>query len=141
VFVYAIAAAFNLRIPRTGVKMRRLPRRAMWLLLPDFWRCNRRLWHDKLGQISLATTTLFWGVSGNMRYIVLAWAAVALGYGTTAGLQPGGRGGHGHGRRGGGGVDAHAAGPRHRRAAAGHAMGRWWRPWCWCGTWAWRCPF
>jgi hypothetical protein len=65
VFVYAIAAAFNLRIPRTGVKMRRLPRRAMWLLLPDFWRCNRRLWHDKLGQISLATTTLFWGVSGN----------------------------------------------------------------------------
>ena len=82
-FVYAIAAAVNLLIPRTGVKMRRLPRRAMWLLLPDFWRCNRRLWRDRLGQISLATTTLFWGVSGNMRYIVLAWAAVALGYGTT----------------------------------------------------------
>ena len=38
---------------------------------------------DKLGQISLATTTLFWGVSGNLRYIVLAWAAVALGYSTT----------------------------------------------------------
>ncbi len=83
VFVYVVAAAINLLIPRTGVKMRRLPRRAMWLLLPDFWRCNRRLWHDRLGQISLATTTLFWGVSGNMRYIVLAWAAVALGYGTT----------------------------------------------------------
>ena len=83
VFVYAIAAAINLWIPRTGVKMRRLPRRAMWLLLPDFWRCNRRLWHDRLGQIALATTTLFWGVSGNMRFIVLAWAAVALGYGTT----------------------------------------------------------
>ena len=83
VFVYAIAAAINLWIPRTGVKMRRLPRRAMWLLLPDFWRCNRRLWHDRLGQIALSTTTLFWGVSGNMRYIVLAWAAVALGYGTT----------------------------------------------------------
>ena len=83
VFVYVVAAAINLLIPKTGVKMRRLPRRAMWLLLPDFWRCNRRLWHDRLGQISLATTTLFWGVSGNMRYIVLAWAAVALGYGTT----------------------------------------------------------
>lgn len=52
-------------------------------LLPDFWDCNRRLWKDKLGQISLSTTTLFWGVSGNLRYIVLAWAAVALGYGTT----------------------------------------------------------
>ena len=35
------------------------------------------------GQISLATTTLFWGVSGNLRYIVLAWAAAALGYSTT----------------------------------------------------------
>jgi LPLT family lysophospholipid transporter-like MFS transporter len=52
-------------------------------LLPDFWRCNTRLWQDKLGQISLATTTLFWGVSGNLRYIVLAWAAAALGYSVT----------------------------------------------------------
>jgi hypothetical protein len=42
-----------------------------------------RLWQDKLGQISLATTTLFWGVSGNLRYIVLAWAGVALSYETT----------------------------------------------------------
>ncbi|MBK6866804.1 MAG: lysophospholipid transporter LplT [Burkholderiales bacterium] len=82
VLVYAIAAAINLRIPRTGVEMRPLPRR-LGSLLPDFRRCNNRLWRDKLGQISLATTTLFWGVSGNMRYIVLAWAAVALGYGTT----------------------------------------------------------
>ena len=49
----------------------------------DFSQCNARLWSDKLGQISLATTTLFWGVSGNLRYIVLAWAAAALGYGTT----------------------------------------------------------
>jgi len=52
-------------------------------LLPDFWNCNSALWRDKLGQISLATTTLFWGVSGNLRYIVLAWSAAALGYSTT----------------------------------------------------------
>jgi MFS transporter, LPLT family, lysophospholipid transporter len=52
-------------------------------LLPDFWSCNTALWRDKLGQISLATTTLFWGVSGNLRYIVLAWSAAALGYSTT----------------------------------------------------------
>jgi MFS transporter, LPLT family, lysophospholipid transporter len=31
----------------------------------------------------MATTTLFWGVSGNLRIIVFAWAAAALGYGTT----------------------------------------------------------
>ena len=52
-------------------------------LLSDFWSCNNRLWQDKLGQMSLSTTTLFWGVSGNLRYIVLAWAAAALGYSTT----------------------------------------------------------
>ena len=82
VLVYAIAAAINLRIPHTGVRMRPLPARTL-SLLPDFWRCNARLWRDKLGQISLATTTLFWGVSGNLRYIVLAWAAAALHYSTT----------------------------------------------------------
>ncbi|MBL0421304.1 lysophospholipid transporter LplT [Ramlibacter sp. AW1] len=82
IFVYALAAWFNTRIPHTGVEMRPIPANAMQLL-PDFWTCNARLWRDKLGQISLATTTLFWGVSGNLRYIILAWSAVALGYGTT----------------------------------------------------------
>ncbi|MFC3682498.1 lysophospholipid transporter LplT [Hydrogenophaga luteola] len=82
VSVYALAAAFNLRIPLTGVTPRPMPRNPLELL-PDFWRCNGRLWKDHLGQISLATTTLFWGVSGNLRYIVLAWAGAALGYTTT----------------------------------------------------------
>ncbi|RRD55918.1 lysophospholipid transporter LplT [Comamonadaceae bacterium OH2545_COT-014] len=80
--VYALAAWFNLHIPRTGVALRPMPRNPL-ALLPDFWQCNRLLWQDKLGQISLATTTLFWGVSGNMRYIVLAWAGAALHYSTT----------------------------------------------------------
>ncbi len=80
--VYALAAGFNLRIPRTSTPLQPMPRQ-LWQLLTDFWRCNLCLWRDKLGQISLATTTLFWGVSGNLRYIVLAWAAAALGYGTT----------------------------------------------------------
>jgi hypothetical protein len=52
-------------------------------LVKDFSRCNSRLWADKLGQISLATTTLLWGIFGNLRLIVFAWAAAALGY-TTA---------------------------------------------------------
>ena len=82
ILVYGLAAWFNTRIPETGVEMRPMPRN--WLaLLPDFRQCNSALWRDKLGQISLATTTLFWGVSGNLRYIVLAWAAAALGYNTT----------------------------------------------------------
>jgi len=90
VFLYLLAAWFNTRIPDTGVALiplqadqqHSLPRH-MLALVPDFWRCNMLLWRDKLGQISLATTTLFWGVSGNLRYIVLAWSAVALGYTTT----------------------------------------------------------
>jgi len=90
VFLYGLAAWFNTRIPDTGVEL--IPLKAneqhslgyhLLALVPDFWQCNQRLWRDKLGQISLATTTLFWGASGNLRYIVLAWSAVALGYTTT----------------------------------------------------------
>jgi len=90
VFLYGLAAWFNTRIPDTGAEL--IPLKAneqhslgyhLLALVPDFWQCNQRLWRDKLGQISLATTTLFWGASGNLRYIVLAWSAVALGYTTT----------------------------------------------------------
>jgi LPLT family lysophospholipid transporter-like MFS transporter len=81
VLFYLIAAVFNLRIPRTDAAL--LPMDRPLALVRDFSQCNARLWADKLGQISLATTTLFWGVSGNLRYIVLAWAAAALHYNTT----------------------------------------------------------
>jgi MFS transporter, LPLT family, lysophospholipid transporter len=82
IFIYILAAWFNTRIPHTGVPMRAMPKNLLELL-PDFWTCNNRLWRDKLGQISLATTTLFWGVLGNLKYIVLGWAAAALGYSVT----------------------------------------------------------
>jgi MFS family permease len=82
IFVYLVAAWFNTHIPDTGVEMRPLPRKIN-SLIPDFWSCNTRLWRDKLGQISLAATTLIWGVAGNLRFIVLAWAAAALGYTVT----------------------------------------------------------
>ncbi|NCN70128.1 MAG: lysophospholipid transporter LplT [Rhodoferax sp.] len=82
IFVYLLAAWFNTHIPLTGVLMRPMPKHLL-VLLPDFWTCNTRLWRDKLGQISLAATTLIWGVAGNLRFIVLAWAAAALGYSVT----------------------------------------------------------
>jgi MFS family permease len=82
VLLYALAAAFNLRIPRTDTPLQPIAH-SLTGLVRDFYRCNTSLWKDKLGQISLATTTLFWGVSGNLRYIVLAWAAAALSYDTT----------------------------------------------------------
>ena len=79
---YVVAALFNLRIPRTEAPLQPFAHGVVGLVR-DFSHCNARLWGDKLGQISLATTTLFWGVSGNLRYIVLAWAAAALSYTTT----------------------------------------------------------
>ncbi len=82
VLLYIVAAIFNLYIPRTDAPLQPL-RISVVALVSDFSQCNARLWADKLGQISLATTTLFWGVSGNLRVIVFAWAAAALGYGTT----------------------------------------------------------
>ena len=80
-FVYGIAALLNLNIPRTTAPL--IPMDGFAALVRDFSRCNARLWADKLGQISLATTTLLWGIFGNLRLIVFAWAAAALGY-TTA---------------------------------------------------------
>ena len=82
ILVYMIAAVFNLYIPRTEAPLQPFSG-STGSLVRDFASCNARLWSDKLGQISLATTTLFWGAGGNLRYIVLAWASVALGYSTT----------------------------------------------------------
>ena len=82
ILIYIVAAVFNLYIPRTEAPLQPLLH-GLPALVRDFSSCNARLWGDKLGQISLATTTLIWGVTGNVRYIVLAWAAAALGYSTT----------------------------------------------------------
>jgi MFS family permease len=81
VSLYVIAATFNLFIPSTGVHMQ--PMAGFGALLRDFSSCNSRLWADKLGQISLGSTTLLWGIFGNVRLIVFPWAAAALGYATT----------------------------------------------------------
>ncbi len=79
VLFYGIAAIFNLYIPDTGVD-HRPPSKNPWYLVREFAHCVKLLWADKLGQISLATTTLFWGAGATLQFIVLKWAAVALGY-------------------------------------------------------------
>jgi len=79
VVFYAIAAVFNLYIPNTGVD-HRAPSKNPLFLIHEFAHCVKLLWSDKLGQISLATTTLFWGAGATLQFIVIKWAAVALGY-------------------------------------------------------------
>jgi LPLT family lysophospholipid transporter-like MFS transporter len=81
-FIYVLAAIFNLNIPRTDAPLQPMTGGVAGMVR-DFAQCNTRLWNDKLGQITLATTTLLWGIFGNLRLIVFAWAAAALGYGTT----------------------------------------------------------
>lgn len=76
---YTAAAIFNLYIPNTGVDHRILRKNPMFLA-HEFGHCMRLLWADKLGQISLAVTTLFWGAGATLQFIVLKWADVALGY-------------------------------------------------------------
>lgn len=75
--LYVIAAVFNLWVPETGVDHRMLHRNP-WFMLQDFGHCVKLLWLDKLGQITLAVTTLFWGAGATLQYIMLRWAEHAL---------------------------------------------------------------
>src|SRR5207253_5656325 len=76
---YAIAAVINWYIPDTGVERRVASKNPMFLIR-EFAHCNALLWRDKLGQISLWTTTLFWGAGATLQFIVIDWAASHLCY-------------------------------------------------------------
>jgi len=75
--LYLIAAVFNLYIPDTGVDHKPLKKNPIYLV-HEFAHCFKLLWHDKLGQISLAVTTLFWGAGATLQFIVIEWAKTAL---------------------------------------------------------------
>ncbi|HEY3553590.1 MAG TPA: lysophospholipid transporter LplT [Casimicrobiaceae bacterium] len=75
--VYLIAAIINWFIPDTGVD-HRVPSMNPLFLIREFSHCVSLLWRDRLGQISLATTTLFWGAGATLQFIVIDWAAHAL---------------------------------------------------------------
>ena len=75
--VYAIAALFNLRIPDTGAHYPHQERNP-FKLVGEFAHCCVVLWKDRLGQISLAVTTLFWGAGATLQFIVLEWAKTQL---------------------------------------------------------------
>ncbi|WP_310387807.1 lysophospholipid transporter LplT [Roseateles sp.] len=71
--VYGLAALLNLGVPDSGARYPASglhPRR----LCLDFWQANRRLWADADGGLSLAVTTLFWGVAATLQFAVLRWA-------------------------------------------------------------------
>ncbi len=74
---YLLASLFNLYVPDTGVDHKPLKKNPVYLI-HEFNHCLTLLWRDKLGQISLAVTTLFWGAGATLQFIVIKWSEVAL---------------------------------------------------------------
>jgi MFS family permease len=75
--LYVLAALFNVYVPDTGVRHQPLKKNPLYLF-HEFNHCLALLWRDRLGQISLAVTTLFWGAGATLQFIVIQWAAEAL---------------------------------------------------------------
>jgi hypothetical protein len=72
--VYVLAGALNLAVRDTGA------RHAVSSLHPgrlvrEFVQANRCLWRDRDGGLSLAVTTIFWGVGATLQFAVLRWAS------------------------------------------------------------------
>ncbi|EWS58331.1 MAG: lysophospholipid transporter LplT [Methylibium sp.] len=84
--LFVLAGVLNLCIPDSGA---RYPRVAPGRLLRQFADDNGRLWRDPAGRVSLAVTTLFWGVGATLQFVVLRWAEHSLGLDLheAAGLQ------------------------------------------------------
>ena len=77
--VYLMAALCNLLIPKTNVRYPRQQKNPL-KLVRVFGGYVKVLWCDKLGQISLAVTTLFWGAGATLQLIVIEWGKHHLGY-------------------------------------------------------------
>jgi MFS family permease len=77
---YLIASVLNQGIPDSGA---RYPHRevSVWPLCRDFHHDHLRLWRDPDGGLSLAATTLVWGVAATLQFAVLRWATDVLGLG------------------------------------------------------------
>ena len=82
--IYLIAGILNLFIPDTGVDHKPLHSNPLYLL-HDFGHCLKLLWRDKLGQITLAATTIVWGIAGVLQLIILEWVPINLGFAETNG--------------------------------------------------------
>ncbi|HEY8857099.1 MAG TPA: lysophospholipid transporter LplT [Rugosibacter sp.] len=75
--LYILAAIFNLYVPDTGVDHKAIKNNPIYLI-HEFTHCFKLLWKDRLGRISLAVTTLFWGAGATLQFLVLDWAKIAL---------------------------------------------------------------
>lgn len=77
--LYIAAALTNLLIPNTNAKYPKQHQHPI-RLIKAFIGYTKVLWTDKLGQISLGVTTLFWGAGATLQLIVIEWGRSQLGY-------------------------------------------------------------
>jgi MFS family permease len=78
VMTYLLATLLNLPVMHAGARPADA-RRSVPALLADFYRCNRTLWQDREGRISLGVTSLFWGSGMVLQVLLLTWAQNVLG--------------------------------------------------------------
>jgi len=75
--IYLVAAILNYGIPHVNVQYVQQSMRPV-ALFKNFFESNQILWKDPVGQISLAVTTLFWGIGAVVQFAVLLWAKEML---------------------------------------------------------------
>lgn len=75
--IYGVSSLLNAGIADSGQRQRSVAHDPA-TLLREFRTANRQLWRDREGGLSLAATTLFWGVGATLQFAVLRWAGEAL---------------------------------------------------------------
>lgn len=77
IVIYIIAGLLNLGIPSVNIRYVQQSMKPV-ALFKNFIQSNRILWQDPVGKLSLAVTTLFWGIGAVVQFTVLLWAKEAL---------------------------------------------------------------
>jgi MFS family permease len=77
IVIYSIAGLLNFGIPNPNIRYVQESMKPI-ALFKNFIQSNRILWQDPIGQLTLAVTTLFWGIGAVVQFAVLLWAKEAL---------------------------------------------------------------
>jgi MFS family permease len=77
IVIYSIAGLLNFGIPSVNIRYVQQSMKPV-ALFKNFIQSNRILWKDPVGKLSLAVTTLFWGIGAVVQFAVLLWAKEAL---------------------------------------------------------------
>jgi len=77
IVIYSIAGFLNFGIPSVNIRYVQQSMKPI-ALFKNFIQSNRILWQDPVGKLSLAVTTLFWGIGAVVQFAVLLWAKEAL---------------------------------------------------------------